>query len=70
MTADVSEAADADLYVFAVPSKHLRSLLTEVAETLRHGVPAVSVIKGSNRTRLRGQARSFLMCWGRGRLPV
>lgn len=46
VTADVAEAADADLYVFAVPSKHLRSLLTEIAPRLNPSVPAVSVIKG------------------------
>lgn len=46
VTFNIVRAADADLYVFAVPSKHLRSLLTELADDLRPRVPAVSVIKG------------------------
>lgn len=46
VTSDVAEAAKSDLYVFAVPSKHLRSLLSSIADRLRPGVPAVSVIKG------------------------
>lgn len=46
VTADIATAAAADLYVFAVPSKHLRSLLTEIAPHLKPSVPAVSVIKG------------------------
>ena len=46
VTADVEAAAAADLYIFAVPSKHLRTLLSEIASQLRPEVPAVSVIKG------------------------
>lgn len=46
VSADIEVAADSDLYIFAVPSKHLRELLTNIAPSLRSNTPAVSVIKG------------------------
>jgi glycerol-3-phosphate dehydrogenase (NAD(P)+) len=47
LTLDVTEAVDgADLWVAAIPTIHLRSTLTRVAETARTGPPVLSLAKG------------------------
>ena len=38
--------AKAEVLVMAIPSQHFRSVLTEVAEHLRPGVPVISLTKG------------------------
>ncbi len=46
-TTDVAEAAaDADALLLAVPAQHMRSVLSQLAETYKSGVPVVICAKG------------------------
>ena len=46
-SSDLAEVvAKAEVLVMAIPSQHFRSVLTEVAEHLRPGVPVISLTKG------------------------